>query len=524
MTRIKVYLVHICIFIFAIPCLIVNSVLYTDINDKEQSKLSALEIFTTAYHVIFYTSSIVIITLAICYFYKKYRMRKIASVLILIMIVLDTIATLLFLIVLLGIAKLDSKGQIATGLYIIWLISWFLRYFVCPVIYVIHLIRNTVANADIDEHIREANATDTGLSNIAHSDDDTAKTGNRGTHMSKADKSEVPDTEDSHESFTPCVDETMDSAIYDAYNIRAENLMADKTNNTSVDEANLDDTTYGGTLDEHEPNDTSVVDSFEDICSSPAVATISLSSEESTDSENDNTDSENHLKVTDSNGKLLTRHLKDTDPTWHFVGDLVQLTWMYNTQRGRDAKHLSHRYIQIKDVYLISNATLWDRYLVNSNENCSEIPKKYHEQVVSLAAINHYKKNDLNFGKVSEPKSHEAYLFHGTKLENIESVVKNGFDMEKANEGMFGRGIYLSDSSQKADQYADPRHQRRTENLAMFVVRARLDRIAMYDETNEENKKQYDCLLAGQSKRFREFVFANVNVLYPEFVVIYDRM
>ncbi len=48
----------------------------------------------------------------------------------------------------------------------------------------------------------------------------------------------------------------------------------------------------------------------------------------------------------------------------------------------------------------------------------------------------------------------EVWLFHGTKLENITSIHQDGFDYEKASNGLYGKWIYLTDSPQKADPYA----------------------------------------------------------------------
>ena len=48
----------------------------------------------------------------------------------------------------------------------------------------------------------------------------------------------------------------------------------------------------------------------------------------------------------------------------------------------------------------------------------------------------------------------EGYFFHGTKQENVEGVMKNGIDPRLAHQhAVFGQGIYMAESSTKADQY-----------------------------------------------------------------------
>ena len=43
----------------------------------------------------------------------------------------------------------------------------------------------------------------------------------------------------------------------------------------------------------------------------------------------------------------------------------------------------------------------------------------------------------------------EVLLFHGTKMENIASIIKHGLLTEKAHSGLYGKGIYCSESQQK---------------------------------------------------------------------------
>ena len=133
----------------------------------------------------------------------------------------------------------------------------------------------------------------------------------------------------------------------------------------------------------------------------------------------------------------------------------------------------------------------------------------------------------------------EAYLFHGTKLENIISIIVNGFILDHSKAGFYGKGIYLAESSQKADQYADEPTNRRTTFLPMFVVRTSLGRVSMYNpsakldestSTTESNVSGHNwvegehTVVAGTKKRFREFIKQDASQCYPEFLIIYDRV
>ena len=137
----------------------------------------------------------------------------------------------------------------------------------------------------------------------------------------------------------------------------------------------------------------------------------------------------------------------------------------------------------------------------------------------------------------------EAYLFHGTRLKNTVSIIDNGFDLDQSKHGMFGRGIYLAESSQKADQYTDDPLNRRSEFLTMFVVRTSLGKVGVYKRPAADTSRQTSTnqpvntvlppprfdngthtIVAGEHKRFREFLKADSTHCYPEFLVIYNRV
>ena len=86
----------------------------------------------------------------------------------------------------------------------------------------------------------------------------------------------------------------------------------------------------------------------------------------------------------------------------------------------------------------------------------------------------------------------------------------------------YGTGIYLAESSQKADQYSDEETNRVENCLAMFVVRTRMGKVAHCHKNNKQ--AGVDTIIGGKGKRFREFVVTDVKNVYPEFLVIYDRV
>ena len=117
----------------------------------------------------------------------------------------------------------------------------------------------------------------------------------------------------------------------------------------------------------------------------------------------------------------------------------------------------------------------------------------------------------------------EVFLFHGTRLENAREIIENGFDVSRSKRGLYGHpAIYLAESSQKADQYTDDMTNRRVRNLGMFLVRTTLGKTRMFGAETDDSP--CDTIIGGSNKRFREFLKNKNNQVYPEFLIIYDRM
>ena len=68
----------------------------------------------------------------------------------------------------------------------------------------------------------------------------------------------------------------------------------------------------------------------------------------------------------------------------------------------------------------------------------------------------------------------------------------------------------------------------------MLVVRVKLGKVVCHFKEKKvkmpykgfafDRKPKYDTVVAGHSKRFREFLVFNQKLVYPEYVVLYDRV
>ena len=66
-----------------------------------------------------------------------------------------------------------------------------------------------------------------------------------------------------------------------------------------------------------------------------------------------------------------------------------------------------------------------------------------------------YDDEELDYCDLDWLEQNKLYLFHGTPAANVESIIRNGFDVNRCVNNCYGKGIYLTESSQKADQYTD---------------------------------------------------------------------
>ena len=138
-----------------------------------------------------------------------------------------------------------------------------------------------------------------------------------------------------------------------------------------------------------------------------------------------------------------------------YVNTLLNDTWLYDQRLGKDSVGLMHASIEVKKIFRICNDSLWTKYnetIKNSKHCLSRFPKELVENPIVTTYSKIYVTNP---GKFNIPlKPNEVHLFHGTKFANILGIAERGFDLGKANKGLYGTALYMAESSEKADQYA----------------------------------------------------------------------
>ena len=227
---------------------------------------------------------------------------------------------------------------------------------------------------------------------------------------------------------------------------------------------------------------------------------------------------------------------------YNLVRQMCVRSWKDSlTGVGADAVGLSHSGLKINRVTSIHNESLFQRYETAFNHTSKRyyLPDHVYYQPIEterilrenytdfkLSSINVSCPNSLadSFTDIKHLRRGETLLFHGTTKSNAIRIATKGFKLSKSQRGQYGHpAIYLAESSQKADQYADPRQERSSsaQTLCLLVVRVALGRTEMF-EAKKEGKK-YDTIVGGSRARFREFVVTDPTHLYPQFLIEYTR-
>ena len=218
---------------------------------------------------------------------------------------------------------------------------------------------------------------------------------------------------------------------------------------------------------------------------------------------------------------LFISEISKASNRYRFIEGLVGHSWLYNNHIGKDAAHLHHTGLRVCAIFQVTNKELLKIY----KQKLTETP------TISLPTIPYpirtttYAHNYDNYMSIDKQK--EVYLFHGTKNHNVESIVKYGFLIDKAGNGLYGKAIYLTDSCQKADQYSDTTNHRiykDTYVFAMLLVRASL---GVTCKANIRHKTKCHSTIGGKAvtntMKFHEFMFQDTKQLYVDYVIFYER-
>ena len=118
--------------------------------------------------------------------------------------------------------------------------------------------------------------------------------------------------------------------------------------------------------------------------------------------------------------------------------------------------------LKVKHVFRVNNKSLMQEYNAEKEKtlhlNMPLLPLELRIRPILTNKVLRDQRNrhDPEIGEENflSLGANEAYLFHGTKSDHVKHILEQGFDLSKSKNGLYGKAIYLAESSEKADQYA----------------------------------------------------------------------
>lgn len=232
-------------------------------------------------------------------------------------------------------------------------------------------------------------------------------------------------------------------------------------------------------------------------------------------------------------GVIPQRIMPATDVEKGWIQEILDGTFKAKATRDRRLGALPERLVVVSALRS-EHPALWDRFAnrrADVVERCRgrargrAIVPKTMAACPGLAARCNHLGNPAN----------EAYLLHGSNPTSAQSILATSFTVDLAGAAvgsMFGPGIYMAESSTKADEYA------RDENtggafdglFALLICRVILGHSFVTEKQGNFAGKctsgQFDSVLGDREKAvgtFREFILFDAASIYPEYVAFYRR-
>lgn len=234
-------------------------------------------------------------------------------------------------------------------------------------------------------------------------------------------------------------------------------------------------------------------------------------------------------------------------------GELAALQELMDNTLVHEPDKPVRRYV-IDFAVRVEDWHMWDEYRRSltyiSDIRGDEANAMNHDGILSTTKSGTIESIPLTTARIPEawknrlyPAANESYLWHATSKEIAEMIQEENFSTVQsgtANGQVLGRGIYLAESPSLSDDYACKGPQGR---YCMLLVRASLGKVystrrfskwrgkklVMTTFTSKLVKKgECDSVLGdrtlGNRKGIREYCVANETQLYPEYLILYNRL
>lgn len=243
------------------------------------------------------------------------------------------------------------------------------------------------------------------------------------------------------------------------------------------------------------------------------------------------------------NGKdhFDTRHTVPAGRKKEVFQRILDETYKKVATRDRQGAQIPAQ-LKVLMVQRIEDSRMWMRY----RKRMGEIRRKRHripkvEELDEDPDHGHVKTalvSDNTLLAELDESLNEHYLFHGTSPTATLGISEHGFWIaEKAgsNKGtMFGPGAYLAECSSKSDEYATDDGTGIYQGMFAFVFcrvacgkMLRVEKAAPNMTAQKLKEADCDSVLGDRESSvgtYREFVIFDEAQIYPEYVIVYERV
>jgi hypothetical protein len=217
---------------------------------------------------------------------------------------------------------------------------------------------------------------------------------------------------------------------------------------------------------------------------------------------------------------------------------MIDGTFIAKATRDRQGEIASS--FKVSQVLRIEDRNLWKRYQSKRAE-LAALPRpkliEHFEGTSGQIKTAPFSRSADGASFLTAPGINEAYLFHGSSPAGALGIGETGFDLSMVgtNVGtMFGGGAYFAEACSKSDEYAqDDPTGLFAGKYALLLCRVLLGSTFRVTESNIPAieaalaKGHYQSVLGDREAAvgtYREFVVFDEAQIYPEYVIIYERV
>ncbi|CAE7812633.1 Parp14 [Symbiodinium microadriaticum] len=233
-------------------------------------------------------------------------------------------------------------------------------------------------------------------------------------------------------------------------------------------------------------------------------------------------------------GKVPQEMVSATEEELAMLQEVMDGTYKAVATRDRGGKPIASRFVVVQALRS-ENPVLWDRYAGRREQVAVQLSSRGEDFPITPSTLSASLGLALRcLHEEHGNPSNEAYLLHGSNPTSALSILRTSFKMGLAgrNAGsMFGPGVYLAESSVKADEYAqDDTNGSYAGLYAVLFCRAVVGRALQVTDPADYGplvtSGDFESVVGDRERAvgtFREFVFFHEEAIYPEFAVFYRR-